>query len=475
MNEPDERSMSGAEELMWHIERDPWMAPSGGSITIFDRPLDVPRFRRLIAHAVADVPRLRQRVIEPSTPFGAPHWETDPEFDLDWHVRHIGAPGEGTLRDLLDWSRPWLQDPYDRTRPLWQYVVIDKLADGRGALAMKLHHVVTDGHGAVRLAGAYTAKEPDAEDPPEVDLAAVLAEETRSRAGLAGQVRGALSDVLRVPAGLTRAAADTLAHPERLAGARKQVDELARTASDTMHQAGSPLWSTRSRGRHLEALSMPFDASHAAAKRLGGSLNDLFVAGAIEGAVRYHDGLGVALDHLHISFVVSTRGSATGPANAFTPVPVDVPAGSMSLAERFATVRHLVHRRREEVHGGGPMANVATVANLLPTSVVTGIARSQAAHIDFATSNLPGYLGDSYVAGARTEHTYIFGPVAGTAFNLTAYSTAGSLDLGIQIEAAAVTEPARLRQCLESAYADLIAHGTPKTGRATTSRRKRAP
>ncbi len=30
VNEPDERSMSGAEELMWHIERDPWMAPSGG-------------------------------------------------------------------------------------------------------------------------------------------------------------------------------------------------------------------------------------------------------------------------------------------------------------------------------------------------------------------------------------------------------------------------------------------------------------
>ena len=66
-------------------------------------------------------------------------------LDLDWHVRHIGAPGEGTLRDLLDWTAPWLQDPYDRTRPLWQYVAIDKLADGRGALAMKLHHVVTIG------------------------------------------------------------------------------------------------------------------------------------------------------------------------------------------------------------------------------------------------------------------------------------------------------------------------------------------
>ena len=126
------------------------------------------------------------------------------------------------------------------------------------------------------------------------------------------------------------------------------------------------------------------------------------------------------------------------------------------------------------MHGGGPIANVAMVANLLPTSVVTSIARSQAAHIDFATSNLPGFLGDSYVAGARVEHTYVFGPVAGTAFNLTAYSTAGSLDLGIQIDPSAVAEPARLRACMEAAYADLVATATPPRRRATKPT-KRAP
>ena len=206
---------------------------------------------------------------------------------------------------------------------------------------------------------------------------------------------------------------------------------------------------------------MPFDAAHDAAKALGGSLNDFFVAGAVDGAARYHDQLGASLERLHISFVVSTRGTATGPQNAFTPVPVDVPTGPMSPTERFAVVRDLLHQRRGEVHGGGPIANVAMVANLLPTSVVTSIARSQAAHIDFATSNLPGFLGDSYVAGARVEHTYVFGPVAGTAFNLTAYSTAGSLDLGIQLDPTAVAEPERLRSCMEAAYADLLAVATP--------------
>ena len=51
----------------------------------------------------------------------------------------------------------------------------------------------------------------------------------------------------------------------------------------------------------------------------------------------------------------------------------------------------------------------------------------------------------------------MFGPVAGTAFNLTAYSTAGSFDLGINLDPRAVVDGALLRRCLEDAYADLIA------------------
>jgi diacylglycerol O-acyltransferase / wax synthase len=467
-----ERGMTGGEALMWSIERDPWLAPSGGSVTVFDRPLDMARFRRLITHAVASIPRLRQKVVDPATALGTPHWEFDPEFDLEWHLRRVSVPGEGSPRDLLDWATPWLQDPYDRSRPLWQYVVIDGLADGRGALAMKLHHVVTDGHGAVRLAGEYTGKERHGEDPPEVDLEALLASQPDDHAGLAEQVRDAVSGALRVPAGATRALADALTHPERLAGTRKQIDDLASTASDQLHQAGSPLWVGRSRRRHLEALSLQFAPAHDAANALGGTVNDLFVAGAVEGAVRYHQQLGAPLEHLHISFVVSTRGSSTSTSNAFTPVPVDVPAGPMPLTERVTSLRDLLRRKREEVHGDGPLASVAALANLLPTSVVTGIARSQAGHIDFATSNLPGYLGDSFVAGAQTEHTYIFGPVAGTAFNLTAYSTAGCLDLGINADPAAVAEPERLRSCMEAAYADLIAAGA---SRGPARARKRTP
>jgi len=153
---------------------------------------------------------------------------------------------------------------------------------------------------------------------------------------------------------------------------------------------------------------------------------------------------------------VSTRGDAGG-ANAFTPVPVELPAGAMPLRERFAAVHDLLKRRREAVHGDGPMAAVATLANLMPTAFVTGIIRNQAAHIDFATSNLRGYEAETWVAGARMTHIYAFGPVAGTAFNLTAVSVGSALDIGLHVDAAAVQDPALLARCLDEAYGEVLA------------------
>lgn len=470
----DDRTMTGAEVMMWHLEGDPWMSPSGASVTLFDRPIDVERFKRLMRRAIIEVPRLHQRVVEPATPLGAPHWEDDRELDLDWHVRQIRVPGAGELRDLLDWCTAWMQDPYDRTRPLWQYVVIDGLAGGGGALAMKLHHVVTDGKGAVRLAGAYTDLAPDAPDRDDVDLDAFLASLPDRRPAAVDQVRSAIGDALRLPLSATRRLAETALHPERLAGARDQVVGLVKTAGETMHDAGSSAWRRRSRRRRVEVLSVPFADARRAASALGGSLNDLFVAGAVDAAVRYHAAIGEPLDRLHASFVMSTRGADTGAANAFTPVPIEVDVATpMPARERMAALHELMRSHREQVHGGGAMADVATVANLLPTSIVADIARSQAGHLDFATSNLPGFVGDTWVAGAKTEHTYIFGPVAGTAFNLTAYSTAGSFDLGINLDPAAVVDGDLLRRCMEDAYAELLtaadqtapSAGRPRKGR----------
>ena len=120
-------------------------------------------------------------------------------------------------------------------------------------------------------------------------------------------------------------------HPDRLAHAGDETVDLLRTAIDQLQPAGSPLWRGRSRRRSFEPLTIPLDRARRAGKALGGTVNDVFMTGAVEGSARYHLLHGADVDHFHVTFVVSVRVDTSG-ANAFSPVPVQLPAGPMSLS-----------------------------------------------------------------------------------------------------------------------------------------------
>ena len=473
------RRMSDQEALMWNIEKDPWLNPNGAALTILDRPIDVERMRARIRYGLSRLPRLRERVVPGLGRLSPPVWATDREFDLDYHLRHVALPAPGTLRQLLDLVTRLYEEPYDRTRPLWMFYAIDGLEDGRGALLAKQHHAVADGIGALRMAEVYTDLERDVPPPPEVDLEAILAaaveaerdelleagadmsssivdtatrtltHNLRRQGGLAlraaGSVSGAVLDPVKTVGGLlgqVRSTLDTV-------GGGRTVD------------AAAPLFAARSRRRHLEVLSLPLDGVKAAAKALGGSVNDLFVAGVAVATIDYHQARAVPIEAFTLSFVVSTRTDKAVGGNSFTPVPLQVVVGGPHTAEeRFAQVRDVMAERRAALgRGRGGLSVVAGVANLLPTSVTTRVARSQAGRIDLATSNLRGAPIPTFIAGGEVLHGFPIGPVSGTAGNITTISQNGKLDIGLLLDPAAVTDPAGFAATLDAAYDELLAAG----------------
>src|SRR5947209_626575 len=147
-----ERKMTDAEAMMWNVEKDPWLSSNIGTVTILDRPVDFDAFCLRIANAVADIPRMRERVVPALGRLAPPSWEPDPEFRLDYHVRRVALPAPGSERQLFDLAVLLLEEPPDRTRPLWRFYAIEGLADGTGALFAKMHHTITDGKGGIRLA-----------------------------------------------------------------------------------------------------------------------------------------------------------------------------------------------------------------------------------------------------------------------------------------------------------------------------------
>ena len=451
--------MSDAEGLMWRMEKDPHLSSTFANITILDRKPDVDKLVRRMEHATWIVPRLRQRVQSAPANITAPIWVDDSNFDIRFHVRHIALPKPGTMRQLLDLASLITNDPFDRTRPLWQFVVVDGLRGGKAALIEKLHHTIADGEGMVQLSLAFLDFDRDAPEAPPLDQDTTDAATEQASSAAGGEVlRDLIAGSLRMPIGLLRQVRDLLSDPTQIPDAGSAAADTIRSVlsqlSDVEH-ARSPLWTQRSLKRQIETLRAPYTETRDVARKLGGKLNTAFLTVAAEAASRYHITMGAPVEHLRSSMAISTRSESSG-ANAFSLVRMLIPTGEMPIAERFALINDAARAARGSTSSAS-LETLAAVASTLPTSLVTRLARTQAQTVDFATSNVRGAPIAMYVAGAQLLENYPVGPLGGVAFNLTLLSYLGSLDMGVNIDTAAVADPALLHACLAGAFDDLLA------------------
>lgn len=452
-----DRTMSDAEGLMWRLEKDPYLSSTFGTVMLLDRAPDVDAFRRRMELAAAAIPRLHQRVSPAPANLTPPAWVDDPDFDIDYHVRRIACPKPGTLRQVLDLAQLIVADPFDRSRPLWQFVIVEGLRGGKAALVQKMHHTISDGERGVQLSLQYLDFERDAPEPSPPPPRQQTTPDPDDDGAAAEAVKALLAGGLRIPIGVVKQVRDLLADPSGIpdasSAAAKSFNGIMSQLSDT-EKARSPLWTERSLDRRIEPARAPFRATKDAAKRLGGTLNTAFLTAAAHAAAGYHQRLDSPVESLRASMAVSTRTSESG-GNAFSIVRFLVPTGEMPIDERFRAIQETVDAAKSSDRQAG-LDTLAAVTTALPTSLITRLARQQSQTIDFATSNVKGAPVEVFLAGAKLVEVYPIGPLAGVAFNLTLMSYLGSLDMALNIDTAAVAQPELLRELLERACADLI-------------------
>ena len=455
--------MSDSESLMWRLEKDPHLASTFANITILDRAPDMDALYARMERTSLLFPRLRRRVMPSPGNIGNPTWVDDPSFDIRYHVRRISLSPPGDLRQLLDLTTLLVADPFDRSRPLWHFVVVDGLADGKSALVQKLHHTVTDGQGGVELSMHYLDLQRDPGPLVPLDPDVANARISAASPDATEALRGAMSDAVRIPLALLRQVRDVVADPSLLAtignSTTATVREVLAQLSET-DAARSPLWTQRSLRRRLETTRISYHDMRAAAKTMDGTLNTAFVTAAAHAAGRYHRELGAPVESLRASMAISTRteDAAQSGGNAFTLARMLVPTADMPLQERFTAVNEILQAAKSG-SSAASLDTIATFSTMLPTSVVTRLARAQSETVDFATSNVRGAGVALYVAGAKLLENYPVGPLGGVAFNVTLMSYLGSLDVGINIDEAAVESPELLRTCLVDAFGELALVG----------------
>jgi WS/DGAT/MGAT family acyltransferase len=465
--DPPSSPLSPEDLSFWYADQ-PRQRTTMAMLLLLDRRPDPERLRASAARMVDAVPRLRQRVVDAPFDLALPRWETDPTFDLDFHVRRYalaGSAGGSELDDLFHVLGPIYERPFDRTRPLWEMIEIER--PGGAAVFFRLHHAVADGVGGNTILAALTdaAREgeplppPPAKAPggwPEPGFARELARALRDRAaqdaGRGRALAGALWQVARDPGSLVRAG--------RIAGA---------LVADLAQRGGSPLREF-GRARRLSGIELPFEPLREVRRALGGQMVDVMLTAVAEAVGAWHRAHHLGpVSELRTLVPINLRpageqGAGAGLGNRATGILVRLPLRMRDPIRRFREIHRRVLERKSH-----PSAEffpvVASLLATLPRPVYREVARRSSQTIDLIVTNVPGVPMPRYLAGAEISAAYPFAPVAPHCpVSIALYGYRGRLFIGLDADATALPDVDLLREQLAASFAALVAAARERAG-----------
>jgi hypothetical protein len=414
---PDDAHILGMESavIMGHTLKLNVLAPGTA-------PLDVDALRAAVQARLAGQPRATQRV-DTSGPDA--RWVAADDFDIRDHVRRLTTPVCVSRADLWRAVSGLMSEHLDRAKPLWTFDVIGPLADGREAIAARVHHAMADGIAAVKfLDGVLWDSHPERPSAP-------TAHPAPAEVGRFGEAR-------RLPGAVLR----ELGHP---------------TANSPLDR---PI--TGSRELAFTVASLAEMKAIGASRPIRATVNDVLLA-IVAGGLHEWLSLGEPAARRHGSVRAQIPVSlhhrdtdAAGLANHDSFMNVDLHHGESDPLTRLDRIRADTSQRKrlddadelyDLFHALGRVKHVGTAARRL-----AGSPREFAVSI----SNVPGPRTPVSVAGRAVVNLFSSSePALHHALRISAISCAGDVGIGLCTDPGALPDVAVLADCIGAAYATL--------------------
>jgi diacylglycerol O-acyltransferase len=420
-------------------------------------PLDERDFVTLFRRKLHLVPRLRQ--VQQPVPLGLarPAWVDAADFDLHDHLARVTLDSGGTA-DLERAMGEFVSIPLEPSRPLWQVLLVDGLADGGFALATKVHHSVLDGIGGLSMLGQIFDTDPDAPLPApdkwHADRRPTRTALVRSAArAQAHSLRAAVGGVLRAGVRPGRAAHDVRSFAGEVAALQDALRPTVRTS------LAGPLGGERA---YLTGRISRTDIETIRAG-LGGTSNDVVLA-IVTAAHRR-----LVLDRretprpheVHCLVPVSLRPAegADPSGNRVSALIVDLPVEFGDPFARYeAVLARMLHAK--QTHEAQFGADLQTALDALPPPLVSAAvylaARLPQRFLTTVVTNVPGTTVRLYVRGRPLVAHYPYVPIADrlrTGFAFTSYQR--QIYYGITADRDSVPDAAVLRTAMQQELAAL--------------------
>lgn len=354
------------------------------------------------------LPRYRERLSsERPGALTWPAWRPDERFDIAHHVRRAALPAPGRWEELFEWAGDFYSRRLDRSRPLWEIVLLEGLAGGHWALATKTHHAMVDGVGSVDVVHLLLDADPETTSP------VVPAAQDEGGPHLPSWLPG------RGVSKVVRGSVDAVLHPGHAVDAARDAAAAAELLIRDELQA-APLTSlNRPMGddRVLRGIALPLEEAKFVKRELGGTVNDVALA-AVTGGLRAllrHRGESLPARGLRAMVPVNVRPDDAHGAlgNRITSLFVDLPVAERDPLTRYLHVVDGTDALKRSSQARGAASLVAT-AGLAPPVLHTFIARSLFATrlFNVTVTNVPGPQQTLYAFGAPLKTVYPLVPLA---------------------------------------------------------------
>ena len=381
---------------------------------------------------------------EPTEPFNlvirlagltGPHWKECESFDIDEHVFYHKPKKTSTWQEVLQFVARLHEPLMDRSRPLWEFHVIDGIEGNRFAVYTKVHHAYADGVTMSRWISDSMAR--SADDPVLKPAWCLPHKKERSLEQRSSSVTSTVRNLnsmawnqIFTVGGIAKLAAQQSL--EKLGVTRRAVS-VPFSANDD-----SPLTGNATPGRSLATTWIPMADIKQLGKKTRATLNHLALS-CIDGALhRYLDETGNGIDHpITIQMPVNLRrdGAGKSAGNNLGVALVELAAPTDDPYRRLTEVGHSLSRVRDQIDSvPGNAFEQYTVMLALTGELIDKLNLSNRVPANGHTlvSNLPGPPEPLYLKGAAVEQYYPLSLlVPGLRTNITLFSCGGILNFGI--------------------------------------------
>jgi diacylglycerol O-acyltransferase len=450
-----------------------------GSVLVFDGPApSYDDFVAAIDERLHLVPRYRQKLAYAPLAQSRPVWVDDPHFNARYHVRHTALPAPAGREQLKRMAGRVFSQQLDRSKPLWEIYLVDRVDEDGFALVCKTHHALVDGISGVDIMAVLF--DLDAE-PPEREPAPPWA--PRPEPSPAALLADAVAGYAEAPGELARVAAATLAAPR---ATLRAVGGLVGMALQGLGGAPpSPLNVKVGPHRRFTWVEADLSRFKAIKGALGGTVNDAVLT-VVTGALRsllLRRGRSPEGMELKAMVPVSVRSDDQRGAlgNRVSAMYAPLPVGIADPKERFAAVHAAMGDLKASSQAVG--AEVLTqLAGFAAPTILDQAARLQSLQrlYNLTVTNVPGPQFPLYMLGRRLRNFYPQVPITlNTALGIAIMSYDGHLDFGLLGDYDAMPDLDELAGDLRAAIDELsVAAGVPvdghrRSGRARPAARRR--